>query len=156
MSPLAYVILEPDTKSFRSETAWAKPSCIVRPPDTPKLQQAVRILTSHHAPFAIRSGGHMPSPLAANINNGALIDMSMFNDVIYDAANNVAKVGAGQRWGDVYKRLDPHNVTVVGGRVLDVGVAGLTLGCESVKCCLTSQPLLIPQAACHICRIFTV
>ena len=70
----------------------------------------------------------MPSPLAANINNGVLIDMAMFNNVTYDAANDVATVGAGQTWGDVYRRLDPHNVTVVGGRVLDVGVAGLALG----------------------------
>ena len=98
----------------------------------------------------------MPSPLAANINNGVLIDMSMFNGVTYDAANDVAKVGAGQKWGDVYKQLDPHNVTVVGGRVLEVGVAGLTLGGESVMCCLTIKPLLTSQVACHISRIFTV
>ena len=74
----------------------------------------------------------MPSPLAANINNGVLIDMSMFKGVTYNAANSVATVGAGQRWGDVYNQLDPHNVTVAGGRVLDVAVGGLILGCESV------------------------
>ncbi|KAL8695588.1 MAG: hypothetical protein Q9224_003321 [Gallowayella concinna] len=55
--------------------------------------------------------------------------MSLFKGVQYDAANSVAKVGAGQRWGDVYKQLDAYNVTVVGGRVLDVGVGGLILGC---------------------------
>ena len=75
----------------------------------------------------------MPSPLGANINNGVLIDMSMFKGVIYDADKSVAIVGAGQTWGDVYNQLDPHNVTVVGGRVLDVGVAGLTLGGEFVR-----------------------
>lgn len=71
----------------------------------------------------------MPSPLAANINNGVLIDMALFNSVNYDAANSEAKVGAGQRWGNVYDALDAYNVTVVGGRVLDVGVGGLILGC---------------------------
>ncbi|KAL8727258.1 MAG: hypothetical protein Q9181_005779 [Wetmoreana brouardii] len=42
----------------------------------------------------------------------------MFEGISYDAANNIAKVGAGQRWGDVYNQLDAHNVTVVGGRVV--------------------------------------
>ena len=73
----------------------------------------------------------MPSPLAANINGGVLIDMSMLRGVIYDPIHNLAKVGAGQRWGDVYDQLDPYNITVVGGRVLDVGVGGLILGCRS-------------------------
>ena len=73
----------------------------------------------------------MPSPLAANINDGVLIDMSKFNQVNYDAAKNVATVGSGLTWGDVYNQLDPHNVTVVGGRVLNVGVGGLILGSES-------------------------
>ena len=122
--------------SFRSGTAWAKPSCIVKPLNVPTLQRTVGILTSRQIPFAIRSGGHLPSPLGANINNGVLIDMSMFNGVTYDATKNVAVVGAGQRWANVYNHLDPYNVTVVGGRVLDVGVAGLTLGCEFVQPCL--------------------
>ena len=109
-------------------------------------------------PFAIRSGGHLPSPLGANINNGVLIDMSMFNGVTYDAAKNVVVVGSGQRWANVYNHLDPYNVTVVGGRVLEVGVAGLTLGCEFAQFYLVMMVLLILilQADFHISRIFTV
>lgn len=80
----------------------------------------------------MRSGGHSPSPGAANINNGVLIDMSQFNQVTYDAANSLAIVGAGQTWSNVYNTLDQYNVTVVGGRVLDVGVGGLVLGGKSL------------------------
>lgn len=135
--------LRQELKPLRSHTAWQKPRCIVRPVDTSELQKVVRILTKHHVHFAIRSGGHSPSPLAANINNGVLIDMSMFNRVDYDAASNVARIGAGMKWGDVYKRLDPYNVTVVGGRVLDVGVGGLILGSESTSYFHTTESLLI-------------
>ncbi|KAL8746678.1 MAG: hypothetical protein Q9190_001332 [Brigantiaea leucoxantha] len=71
----------------------------------------------------------MPSPLAANINNGILIDLSRFNHVHYDATKSLVTVGSGSRWEDLYSAIDPYNVTVVGGRVLDVGVGGLTLGC---------------------------
>ena len=98
----------------------------------------------------------MPSPLAANINNGVLIDMSMFKGVNYNAANSLAIVGAGQRWGDVYNQLDPYNVTVVGGRVLDVGVGGLTLGCESVQCHFAIFYILKEQVDCHISQISMV
>jgi hypothetical protein len=38
------------------------------------------------------------------------------------------KVGAGARWVDVYSSLEKDNLSVVGGRVSDVGVGGLTLG----------------------------
>ncbi|KAL8773027.1 MAG: hypothetical protein Q9209_002047 [Squamulea sp. 1 TL-2023] len=40
----------------------------------------------------------------------------------------MTSVGPGARWEDVYSKLDPLNLSVVGGRVLTVGVAGLTLG----------------------------
>jgi len=37
-------------------------------------------------------------------------------------------VGAGNIWGDVYDHLDPLGLTVIGGRVSNIGVGGLTLG----------------------------
>lgn len=39
-------------------------------------------------------------------------------------------IGGGARWGDIYVKLDAVNLSVVGGRDFDVGVAGLTLGGE--------------------------
>lgn len=54
--------------------------------------------------------------------------MRNFNAIAYDAEKNVVRVESGLRWGDVYRVLTPLNVTVVGGRNLDVGVAGLALG----------------------------
>ncbi len=71
----------------------------------------------------------MPSPLAANTKDGVLIDLSSLNATSYDASKNTVIVGAGARWGDLYHYLDPYEMTVVGGRVLDVGVGGLILGC---------------------------
>ncbi|KAL8730888.1 MAG: hypothetical protein Q9166_003815 [cf. Caloplaca sp. 2 TL-2023] len=112
-----------------SQTAWKKPTCIAQPTYTADLQKVVRQLTKESIPFAVRSGGHSPSPFAANIDNGVLIDMSRFNHTQYDSTRNVAIVGAGGKWLGVYNELDRHNVTVVGGRVLDVGVGGLILGC---------------------------
>lgn len=88
----------------------------------------MRQLQERSIKFAIRSGGHLPSPGAANIDGGVLIDLGGFNSVEYDAKGNTAIVGSGLRWQAVYEQLDQFDVTVVGGRVLEVGVGGLTLG----------------------------
>ncbi|KAJ9402605.1 CAZyme family AA7 [Paecilomyces variotii] len=111
-----------------SETAWGKPTCIVKPRGTNLLQELVRTLSSQSIYYAIRSGGHSPSPLAANIDTGVLIDLSGLNQIVYHADRGVVEVGTGLKWSHVYAYLDGYNVTVVGGRDLDVGVGGLILG----------------------------
>ncbi|KAL4751916.1 hypothetical protein BDW72DRAFT_192427 [Aspergillus terricola var. indicus] len=111
-----------------SRTAWANPTCIVRPESAPEIQDIARLLSSYNVPFAVRSGGHMPSPLGANIDTGVLISLSGLDELSYDPEQGMVHVGAGLRWRDVYSYLDEYEVTVVGGRVLDVGVGGLILG----------------------------
>ena len=54
--------------------------------------------------------------------------MVRFQNVIYDRRKQTVDLGAGLIWDDVYEALDPYNVTVVGGRLSGVGVAGLVLG----------------------------
>ena len=40
----------------------------------------------------------------------------------------IAQIGAGNKWINMYEYLTPMNLSVVGGRVSDIGVSGLTLG----------------------------
>jgi FAD/FMN-containing dehydrogenase len=54
--------------------------------------------------------------------------MTRFNKTKVDSACGTVEVGAGLTWGQVYAALEPTGVNVVGGRVPDIGVAGLTLG----------------------------
>ena len=61
-------------------------------------------------------------------STGVQIAMTRFNDVDLDTASGTVTVGSSLLWDDVYAALAPHNVTVVGGRVPGVGVAGLSLG----------------------------
>lgn len=78
--------------------------------------------------FAIRSGGHTPFAGAANIDNGVTIDLSRLNSVSLSSDRGVAHVGTGTRRIQVYQKLDPLNLTVVGGRVTGIGVGGFILG----------------------------
>ncbi|ORY19264.1 hypothetical protein BCR34DRAFT_472270, partial [Clohesyomyces aquaticus] len=78
-------------------------------------------------PFAIQSGGHMPVPGASSIDRGILIDMSALIEVKYTPGDQMVTVGSCARWIDVYSTLEPHNVTVVGGRIENIGAGGLIL-----------------------------
>ena len=54
--------------------------------------------------------------------------MRRFRNIVYHPNEQTVDVGSGLIWDDVYQALEPYNVTVVGGRISGVGVAGLTLG----------------------------
>ena len=65
---------------------------------------------------------------AANIQDGVTIDLGQMKSVNVSSNRKVTQVGPGARWHDVYSKLDSMGLSVVGGRVSDVGVAGLTIG----------------------------
>ena len=69
---------------------------------------------------------------SANIQDGVTVDLSQMSDFNVLTNQSVVSVGPGCRWGDVYKKLDPLGLAVVGGRVETVGVAGLTIGGNAV------------------------
>jgi len=63
--------------------------------------------------------------------------MTRFKDIKVDTTAAMVEVGAGLTWDPVYAALESHGITVGGGRIPGVGVAGLTLGggeCLSSSC----------------------
>jgi FAD/FMN-containing dehydrogenase len=149
-------ILYPDHADFKTSSGsyWAMqssetiPTYIIRPQNVEQLSTAVKILAAeygyrmkrgdavgdpkngHHetGTFAVRSGGHSPVARASSIHDGALIDMSLFCQVIPSQDMKSAVVGSGARWGQVYEELDAKGLAVAGGRNSAVGVGGLILG----------------------------
>jgi hypothetical protein len=123
---------ETDYETLRTDhwaqSAWAYPTCIFRPSSLAELQSVVPQLVNSQVKFSIRSGGHAPHRGMSSIDGGVLVDMSLFNELQYDAASQTARIGTGLRWGEVHSLLEQYEVTVVGGRIADVGVGGLTLG----------------------------
>lgn len=77
--------------------------------------------------IAIRAGGHNTGG-ANNIDNGVTIDLVHLNQATYDNKTNLASIGPGLKWMDVYSKLAKHDVLVPGGRDGDVGVGGFLLG----------------------------
>ena len=81
-----------------------------------------------NCPFAVKSGGHAAFAGASNIEGGVTIDLARLKQIQVSSDRTLTRVGAGNRWVDVYSHLDPMQLSVVGGRVADIGVGGLTLG----------------------------
>lgn len=112
----------------RSETCIEQPSCIILPTTSKNVSNAIRIINFFQVAFAVRSGGHSPNPGWSSIENGILISMEKVNSVALSRDKTFASVGPGARWGAVYAALDAQKAVVIGGRLPDVGVAGLILG----------------------------
>lgn len=62
------------------------------------------------------------------VEKGVTIDLGLMAKSTYDTETKVVSIQPGSRWGGVYETLDPFNVTVPGGRVAVVGVAGFLTG----------------------------
>jgi FAD/FMN-containing dehydrogenase len=140
------VILQTDVEAFQQavDYSWAQqvreiiPACIVRPRDAQQVSKTVAILKREHdsrnlagAPiagfFTVRSGGVNPGLGAATVQDGVVIDLSLFREVTPAVDGSTVTIGTGARWIDVYKALDEKGLTVIGGRSSPVGVGGLTL-----------------------------
>jgi hypothetical protein len=93
------------------------------------VQVILKIVTSLQARFAVRSIGHNPNVGFSSIGeDGVLLDLSELNNITLSPPKDVVSVGPGATWGKVYENIEKHHLTVVGGRVTDVGVGGLILG----------------------------
>lgn len=116
-----------------STTAMLHPSCIVRPRNASDVSEAIVTLAGNDTnrsscPFAIRSGGHTPTPRANDINNGITMDLRNINDTVLSPDHKSATIGTGSDWLNVYTTLDGTGVGVPGGRYGLVGVGGIALG----------------------------
>lgn len=80
--------------------------------------------------LAIRSGGHAPVPRAANIDQGATIDLTKMNGITINSDRSSVSVGGGAIWKNIYAALQPMNLTVLGSRVAGLGVGGFLTGGE--------------------------
>ena len=97
------------------------------PGSTAEVSKALGIIRKFGVPFTVKSGGHVPFP-SSNIDTGIVIDLVNLNGLQLSEDRSFVSVGPGNRWKHVASYLDPEGLAVVGGRVGDIGVSGLTLG----------------------------
>lgn len=59
------------------------------------------------------------------------IDLKNLKTIEVSQDRTATHVGTGNRWEDVYSKLDQMKLAVIGGRNGDIGTGGLTLGGEA-------------------------
>ncbi|KAI0180783.1 putative oxidoreductase [Hypoxylon sp. FL1284] len=95
-------------KSYHAEQQEVmRPSCIVLPQTAEDVSTATG---------------------TSNIQDGPIIDIHSLNTVELNVDSQTVSAGAGASWGDIYKVLDPHGLSVNGSRAYGIGVSGFTLG----------------------------
>lgn len=110
--------------------AALKPQCVVYPRNAQQMSTVVKVLQQTTEPYAIKSGGHNPNKGMASVQGGPLISTANMNEVIYNRPSQTVRFGPGQSWENITDALKPYGVTVVGGRIGNVGVGGYMLGGE--------------------------
>jgi hypothetical protein len=71
---------------------------------------------------------HTPTKESSNIQGGITLDLSFMKQVDVASDRSYVNIGPGNRWQDVYSKLDAKNLGTSGGRVATVGVGGLVTG----------------------------
>jgi len=90
-------------------------------------RQQLQILGKSRTPFAVKSGGHATNR-GFSSTRGVQMSLARFNTFTVNTEAHSVELGPSLVWDDVYERLDPYGVTVIGGRAAGVGVGGLILG----------------------------
>jgi len=65
---------------------------------------------------------------ASNAQNGVTLDLRRLNSMRVAEDRRTTSVGSGRKWGEVYRELEPINLTVVGARDTQIGIGGFILG----------------------------
>ncbi|KAI9740320.1 MAG: hypothetical protein M1834_004899 [Cirrosporium novae-zelandiae] len=119
--------------------------CIFQPAKATEVAISVLLSRVTQCSFAVKSGGHAAFTGASNIQGGITIDMSKLSSISLSEDQRIACVGTGNTWYDVYTYLEPMNLSVVGGRVADIGVGGLTTGVTADGTIINANPGSYPD-----------
>lgn len=65
---------------------------------------------------------------SSSIDSGFVIDLRDMNRVDVFPQDQKVVLGPGSVWQHVYSTLAPYNLTVVGGRINEIGVGGFLAG----------------------------
>ncbi|KAG9380885.1 FAD binding domain containing protein [Pyrenophora tritici-repentis] len=104
------------------------PKCVFKPQKSLDVSTAILVARLTDCKFAAKSGGHSAVAGGSNIQDGITISFERMNQTTLSADKKSVSYQPGQTWAQVYDKLAKDNVGVLGGRVADVGVGGLTMG----------------------------
>ncbi|KAH5432499.1 hypothetical protein HBI47_097900 [Parastagonospora nodorum] len=113
---------------WSGQQGQVNPFCIFKPTSALQVSTTVLISRLTQCPFAAKSGGHAAFAGASSIEGGITIALDKMDSIVLSSDKKLAAIGPGNIWLRVYETLEKESLVVIGGRVQDIGVSGLTLG----------------------------
>lgn len=104
-----------------------KPAVIARCQDENDVSVAVKLSKDFDLPLSVKGGGHDWGGRAL-IDDGLVIDLSLFKGIDINLETRRAVVGGGVLAGELVDAADPHGLVPVVGTARDVGICGFSLG----------------------------
>lgn len=105
------------TEYWAAQQAVVNPFCVFKPGDAVQVSAAVLLSRLTQCPFAIKGGGHAAFAGGSSIEGGITIALEKLNEKTLSADKNIASIGPGNIWGDVYPWIEQYGLEVPGGRV---------------------------------------
>jgi FAD/FMN-containing dehydrogenase len=106
-------------------TAVPRTPVVIEATTAADVQNAVRMAGDLDVPLAVRATGH---GTFVQPQGGFQLETAGLGGVEIDPVRQVARVGAGVRWGEVLTAAAPYGLAGLSGTSPSVGVAGYTLG----------------------------
>ncbi|KAF5545716.1 FAD binding domain-containing protein [Fusarium mexicanum] len=113
---------------WSSNQAEVNPYCIFIPQRPNHVSVTVLLARLAQCPFAAKSGGHAAFAGASSVEGGITISFANLKGVSLSKDKKIASIEPGNTWGPVYEQLAKSDVSVIGGRLYNIGVGGLTTG----------------------------
>ena len=104
------------------------PQCIFKPSKAKDVSVVVLLSRLTQCPFAAKSGGHAAMAGASSAEGGITISFTNLKGISLSKDKKIASIEPGNTWGPVFEELSKSDVTVIGGRLSNIGVGGLTTG----------------------------
>ncbi|KAM5352946.1 hypothetical protein ACJ41O_005668 [Fusarium nematophilum] len=108
--------------------AELSPYCIFKPSKAKQVSVLVLLSRLTQCPFAAKSGGHAAFAGASGIEGGITVSFANLKGLSLSEDKKIASIGPGNIWGPVFEQLSQSDVTVIGGRLHNIGVGGLITG----------------------------
>lgn len=110
------------------------PRCRIKPRTAQEVAVVLKTVVDHECLFAVLGGGTSPFAGASNADMGLTVDLGILNSIrILDGDPTFVEVGGGALWADLYRHLDPLNLSSAGTRNSLTGVVGSILGGKKIQ-----------------------
>ena len=113
-------------RAFNEAVEIPEQYVVIEPTNEQELKDVIIFCQRKSLSISVYSTGHDFE--GRSLSGDIIISARLFNEISFDAENNIVSVGGGCRIYDINQVLKQHGYAISTGTNQDVGITGLTLG----------------------------